>query len=218
MRNVTRTERPACLTTHGRRWTKEYLEAVATGDKDLIGRRRKKYNHPEVRSELDAMYRNLCCYCESQVGPVRADQIEHRMPVDDFPGRAFDWVNLHLACGGCNGLKSNKWNASHSILDAVKDVPITRHLGYESRASGVRRVGLTRRGRTTVSHTKLNREKLREARDTTMLEAVGLIIEIRERIAKDPDDPLAANRLEELEERYEGPYGSMIRWAVSTLL
>ena len=67
------------------------------------------------------MYENFCCYCESEVGAVRADQIEHRMPINGgFPARAFDWDNLHLACGGCNGKKWNKWDAVHPIWDAVQ--------------------------------------------------------------------------------------------------
>ncbi|HEV2046323.1 MAG TPA: HNH endonuclease [Chthoniobacterales bacterium] len=161
----------------------------------------------------------MCCYCESQVGPVRADEIEHRMPINGgFPGSAFDWDNLHLACSGCNGEKSNQWDAAHPILDAVTDVPIEDHLGYECSDSGVRQLWLTPRGHTTESHAKLNRDKLRGARDTIMIKVVGLIQEIRNRLENDPADVLAANRRQGLEEMYTGPYGSMIRWAATTLL
>lgn len=164
------------------------------------------------------MYRNLCCYCESQVGPVGAHQIEHRMPVDGFPRNAFEWDNLHLACSACNRAKSNKWNVTHPILDAVIDVPISDHVDYESRLTGIRRVGLTMRGRTTVLHADLNREKLRDARTAVMMEIVGVIQEIHKRLDTDATDPLVENRRDELEERYTGQYGSMIRWAVTTLL
>ena len=82
----------------------------------------------------------------------------------------------------------------------------------------MRRCGLTQRGRTTVSHADLNRQKLREARTTTMIKVVGVIQEIRERLKRDSADPLAASRIDELEEMCAGSYGSMIRWALTTLL
>ena len=218
MRNVTRTSKPASLRRNDSRWKTELLEAVRSGDQQLIKRRKHRCKNPDVRSALDAMYRNRCCYCESQVGAVRADQIEHRMPVEPFREQAFEWDNLHLACSGCNRAKSDKWNPTHPILDAVTDVPITEHLDYDSRVTGVRRVGLTPRGQTTVSHAGLNRDKLREARTITMSHVLGLVMQIRQRLALNLEDPLAASRREELEEMCDGPYGSMIRWAITNLL
>jgi uncharacterized protein (TIGR02646 family) len=218
MRNVTRNAKPRCLIRNSSRWRDEYLVAISAGDAVLTKRRRGRYNHKEVRCALDKMYRNLCCYCESQVGPVKADQIEHRMPIQGFPRMAFDWKNLHLACGGCNGAKKDQWDPNNPILDAVADVPIDDHLGYRCSETGVRRTWLTPRGRTTASHADLNREKLRGARSETMIKVVGVIQQIRERLAVDPTDALALNRRAELEEMYTGQYGSMIRWAVTTLL
>ncbi len=218
MRNVTRASKPASLKRNGSRWKRELLEAVRSGDQKLIKSRKQRYNQPDVRSDLDAMYRNRCCYCESPVGAVGADQIEHRMPVRFFKEEAFEWDNLHLSCGGCNRAKSDQWNSTHPVLDAVTDVPITEHLDYESRRTGVRRLGLTPRGQTTVSHAGLNRDKLRGARTTTMSHVVGLVIEINRRLALNLEDPLAASRRDELEEMCDGPYGSMIRWAMTNLL
>lgn len=218
MRNVIRTSRPPALTRNSRRWRDEYLAAIAAGDVVLIKRRRTRYNHKEVRGALDSMYRNLCCYCESHVGPVKADQIEHRMPIELFPRNGFDWNNLHLACVGCNGAKSDKWDAANPILDAVTDVPIEDHLDYECSETGVRRIWKTSRGYTSASHANLNREKLRGARNEVMIKVVGVIQEILGRLANDANDAQALNRRTQLEEMYTGPYGSMIRWAVATLL
>lgn len=218
MRNVTRTRKPICLARYGAGWKKSFLKANKSHDKAKIRRARLKYNHPQVRDALNTMYRNLCCYCENPVGAVRADEIEHREPVTVFPKKTFEWDNLHLACSGCNGAKSNKWTAAHPVLDAVADVPISRHLGYEASETGVRQVPLTRRGRTTVEHTDLNREKLRQSRGQVMIRIVGLIQDIRLRHIVDRDDPVAANAIARLEEMYSEQYGSMIRWAVETLL
>lgn len=164
------------------------------------------------------MYRNLCCYCESPVGPVKADEIEHRMPVDPFPEKTFDWDNLHLACSGCNVIKSNQWDDTHPILDAVTDQPIGDHLGYKSSVTGVWRDVRTRRGRTTVEHCELNREKLKEARTQVFGGVLHLVEEINRRLRADPDDPIAASRRDELEELCLGPYGSMIRWTIESFV
>jgi len=140
------------------------------------------------------------------------------MPVDVFPESAFDWDNLHLACAACNRAKWNKWDTAHPILDAVVDVPIEHHLYYRCSDTGVRRAWRTPRGRTTESHANLNRENLRGARNQIMIKVVGVIQEIRERLQNDRADALALNRRAELEDMYTGQYGSMIRWAVTTLL
>lgn len=214
MRNVARTKEPKVLARNGRRWAKEFGEAIHSGDTKLIALRRRKYNTPEVRKALSVMYQDLCCYCESEVGPVGADQIDHRIPVDHSSAKAFEWDNLHLACAGCNCAKSKKWDTENPILDAVADVPITDHLDYDSTETGIRRLALTNRGRVTVDHAALNREALRNARTAAMLAALGVIRVINRRRASNPSDPIAASRLDELEERFNGAYGSMIRWAV----
>jgi uncharacterized protein (TIGR02646 family) len=213
-----RTPKPVCLVRNGSRWTHELLEALASGSRDQVRKARAKYNHPEVRQALDAMYDNLCCYCESAVGAVRADEIEHRRPVTGFPRYAFRWDNLHLACSGCNGAKSDRWDAANPILDAVRDAPIERHLGYESSETGVRQTSRTRRGHTTIEHASLNREKLRQSRSQVMLRVVGVIQEVHLLRDADPDNPVAADRFARLREMYAGEYGSMIEWAVDTLL
>lgn len=218
MRNIRRTSKPHCLTKNSRKWTREFLSALRRGDQKLIKQRRMRYNHGQVRTGLDDMYGNRCCYCESAVGPVRADQIEHRKPIEHFPRLAFEWTNMHLACGGCNNAKSNKWNNSYPILDAAGRTPIGRHLHYKSTETGVRRVWLTPRGRTTVRDADLNREQLRLARTLIMAKVLGVLEEIRNRRRVDPLDISAANSLEELREMYTGQYGSMISWLVETYL
>ncbi len=218
VRNVTRKPKPACLTRNARRWKKEFLQALKGDDAKLIKRRRARYNHKEVRQTLNTMYRNFCCYCESPVGPVRADQIEHRMPVDGFPGEAFEWKNLHLGCGGCNGAKSNQWDAANPILDAVIDIPLDSHLAYQTSRMGVRCISKTPRGWTTLKHADLNREPLRLARGAVFLEVLDVIKAIRDRLRIDADDMDAANREQELREKCDGEYGSMIHWAIAEWL
>jgi uncharacterized protein (TIGR02646 family) len=59
-----------------------------------------------LRDLLLAQQRGLCGYCEqrltSQTGVLHAMdwQIEHVLPKSGGPGRALDWTNLILCCGG----------------------------------------------------------------------------------------------------------------------
>lgn len=214
MRDAERGRKPDILRKHAARWAREYVEAVERGDKQLIRRRRSRYNHAQVREALGDMYRHYCCYCEGEVSAVRADQIEHRMPVVQFPESTFDWDNLHLSCTGCNQAKSDQWDSRYPILDAVKDAPVDQHLTYEESSSGIRRVSLTQRGRTTIKHADLNRNKLREGRAAVFLGVLGVVKEIRTRLEEDPSDSTALDRLDELVEKSADRYGSMIAWAI----
>jgi uncharacterized protein (TIGR02646 family) len=218
LRNVARVPRPKSLRNNAARWKKEFLDALKKKDKKLISSRRTRYNRPDVCDALDSMYRNLCCYCESQVGPVGANQIEHLRPVRRFPGRTFEWTNLHLVCAACNRAKSKQWNPDYPILDPVVDVPIDNHLDYALSETGVRRTWQSERGHTTVDHPKLNRPKLREARGCVFFGVLEVIRGIRRRMKADPKDFEAANQRDELQEKCLGEYGSMIQWAIQDWL
>ena len=50
-----------------------------------------------------------CAYCECSINAERVGQVEHFKPKAIFPLSAYDWDNYLLACGGCNGPKSDKW-------------------------------------------------------------------------------------------------------------
>ncbi|MCH7871782.1 MAG: HNH endonuclease, partial [Planctomycetes bacterium] len=111
------------------------------------------------------MYGGLCCYCETEIGVVAFEHIEHRRPKARFPKHCFDWGNLHLACPKCNQAKGDNWNGRSPILDAVRDSPIGTHMTYDWReVLGVIRSAKTKRGCTTIDHADLNRERLRGVR------------------------------------------------------
>ena len=50
-----------------------------------------------------------CAYCECTINAERVGQVEHFKPKALFPLSAYDWDNYLLACGGCNGSKSDNW-------------------------------------------------------------------------------------------------------------
>ena len=173
MRNVKRIKKPLILKRKASSWTKELLRELGKGaraDKKKLETIYRRYNIPDVKKPLDSMYKNLCCYCESTVGIVDYPHIEHRKPKKDFPKLTFDWDNLNLACGICNISKGDKYNKNAPILDAVIDKPITKHLEYEAEIGGIYRTPKTKKGKTTVEHTDLNRDALLRARLTVYLE------------------------------------------------
>jgi uncharacterized protein YbaR (Trm112 family) len=114
-----------------------------------------------------------------------------------------------LACPKCNQNKGERWREDRPILDSVTDRPIEDHLTYAlSPHAQVMRKARTRRGRTTIDHTKLNRDKLRIARQRAAMSALEVIKNLN--IA--PDSPDSAELRLELEQKSKGEFGSLIRW------
>jgi len=182
-----------------------------------------KYRQAGVLETLKQMYSDgnggcFCCYCETKiVGSF--PEIEHRKPkrgprgnrvFRGFPECALDWDNLHLACEICNNTKKSKWDADNEILDAVKDVPISEHLGYYSSSMGIyRKVQVGKpRGRTTEDHVGLNEDWLLKARAQRFLEVQQLMDEIKEL----GDDPAGFSKRKMLKDMCRGAYGSMVEY------
>ncbi|MFN0201989.1 MAG: aminoglycoside phosphotransferase [Bacteroidia bacterium] len=59
----------------------------------------------EVKNKLTEMCQGAkrCSYCEDSA----ADEIEHFLPKNLYPNKAFVWENYLYACGTCNGPKQN---------------------------------------------------------------------------------------------------------------
>ena len=72
-----------------------------------------RFSHETVRQALRKMQHDKCCYCERYItdwGTGR--QVDHYRPKDRYERLKFDWDNLLLACGECNGAKSNEFPKS----------------------------------------------------------------------------------------------------------
>lgn len=208
MRKVERLDEPDSLRTNKQVWKKELLRCLNDPNcakSKKVKSLKKRYDKKDVRERLGQMYKGYCCYCESNISTVTTEHIEHRKPQSRFPEETFEWENLHLACPDCNGYKSDKYNSSYPILDACKDDP-DDHLSY----AFVYRKALTRRGQTTLDHTKLDRSELVDVR-TRVYERVERIIE---KIKDNPNDPGNASDLRFLEREFEGHYGSLVRTMV----
>lgn len=217
MRNVVRLQKPMSLQRNGANWTRDLLAALKKKNRDSrrLTALFDRYKCADVRDALDRMYSGLCCYCEAEIGVVAFDHIEHRKPKRPFPKNCFAWRNLHLGCPKCNQAKGKKWVAKKPILDSVIDVPIEKHLTYELREIlGVVRYARTARGRTTVDHADLNRDKLRETRSKVAWGVLDVIAELN----RAPKSPRVSQLRLELTEKTRGPFGSLVRWLRETYL
>lgn len=69
--------------------------------------------HVALKEAISAMSGGLCAYCQVPVAASDAGnvpgQVEHFKPKARFPRQAYEVRNYFLACGGCNGRKSDKW-------------------------------------------------------------------------------------------------------------
>jgi uncharacterized protein (TIGR02646 family) len=108
---VVRTNEPDVLRRNRRRWTDQYLTAIAdyenTASERNLARRRsaeRRYNHQDVRNELVGMCHHKCVYCESHVTHIGYPHIEHYRPKSIYPRSCFTWTNLLLGCSICNGV------------------------------------------------------------------------------------------------------------------
>ncbi|MBI3681588.1 MAG: HNH endonuclease [Acidobacteria bacterium] len=118
---------------------KKFKKAARTFEKQPLAKRKakvfsefagdtlKKKKFPTIwgaaKPQLAAMSNDKCAYCEHPIGSKREGQVEHFKPKSLFPTLAYNWNNYFLACGGCNGAKSDKWPDKGSYLrpDGSKD-------------------------------------------------------------------------------------------------
>ena len=105
-----------------------YPEQVAAG-KRLFGQYNRQTNpvFKVVRTRLADMCvgARRCGYCEDSVG----DEVEHIKPKDLYPERVFVWENYLLACGQCNGGKSNRF----SVINRGRLIDVTRRHNHPIR-------------------------------------------------------------------------------------
>jgi uncharacterized protein (TIGR02646 family) len=153
------------------------------------------YRHPQVKQALVELFHGKCAYCESKIPHVDYGHIEHYRPRWRFPGLTFDWSNLLLACGTCNGAghKGDRFPAEDEggpLVNPCEDDP-SKHLDFrfdrDTRLASV--YGKTPRGITTEKVLGLNRPELRAFRSTEVCKLAVLA-----RLAR--TDPEARSLLE----------------------
>lgn len=80
------------------------------------------YEKEDVVERLIKDFHNKCYICE--IDKLQDPQVEHLLPHKNgkYPDRKFDWENLFLSCGHCNGIK-NQEKYDVGIIDCCKIDP-----------------------------------------------------------------------------------------------
>lgn len=169
MIRVQKGQAPPVLAANAATWTKDLLAAKAAKAAKKI---ESRYQSHEVKAALVRDFHGKCAYCESFIRHVDYGDIEHFRPKANPKWRhlTFDWNNLLLACGRCNGRE----NKGTRFPEASEDGPIVNpceeepsdHLRFEFEpAAKLASVyGRTPRGVTTEQVLGLNRKELRAER------------------------------------------------------
>ncbi|MEW5818376.1 MAG: retron system putative HNH endonuclease, partial [Spirochaetota bacterium] len=167
MIKILRSEEPDVLKNNARKWRDELIEAKTEKEKK---RAEKRYNHRQVKNSLEAMFHSKCAYCESKITHVDYGEIEHFRPKSLFPEETFNWNNLFLSCGICNGAqhKGDKFPGADQggpLVNPCDDEPV-EHLKFVfDQQTGLASVyGVTDRGSLTEEIFGLNRVELRKYR------------------------------------------------------
>tara|TARA_R100000935_G_scaffold56635_2_gene88789 strand:- start:107 stop:763 length:657 start_codon:yes stop_codon:yes gene_type:complete len=163
-------DQPVVLIENEVRWTEELLAAIETGDKKVIGAKKKRYNHKDVKSRLKEETNGKCAYCESKVSHVAHGDIEHVTPKSVEPRRTFEWQNLTFACQICNQNKSSL----DGIIDPYNEEPSDslEFWGHFLR-------GTNERGRYTRLMLELDRSDLIEQRALVLKRYADAVESIR---------------------------------------
>lgn len=182
MIKVKRSKIPKSLQGNADRWTKELLEQIKLkgGFSKVTATYKERYKQEDIKESLERMYNGKCCYCETIIGVASYEQIEHLRPksIAKFHHLCFDWNNLHWSCQICNNNKRAQWNEQAPILDPCIDYP-EQHIEFDLSTCKVIPKGGSERGKTTICHVQLNRDKLIRARKRIKDRAMRYILQIK---------------------------------------
>ncbi len=135
----------------------------------------RRYVAAEERKIIAERARGRCEYCQSPADyATQSFSVEHIVPVSRGGDTLLD--NLALACPGCNAYKHAKINAFDPVDGIIVSLYNPREQKWQDHFAWnedfTRIVGLTARGRATVSALQMNRPGLVNIRQA--LFAVGL--------------------------------------------
>lgn len=219
MIRIHRDPAPAALKKQGARWKAALLSARQrlaqappkgrASAARAVALAEEKYRHAAVKETLVRMFHGKCAYCESKITHVDYGHIEHFRPKSLFPDRTFEWTNLFLACGVCNGgeFKGDRFPEAADngpLVNPCDDDPAGHFRFDHDPGTGLASVyGTTPRGATTERLLGLNRPALRAVRSRDVQRLAALA-----RFAQ--SDPEAAKLLEEAR-RDNAPYAAFAR-------
>jgi 5-methylcytosine-specific restriction endonuclease McrA len=124
MIKINKGEKPKILHDNSDVWVDDLLGYIHR-NQEVPSALGSKYNHPEIKEALKKETYSKCMYCESKVGHVSYEHIEHIRPKakGKYPELTFDWDNLGLACPKCNMNKSDEFDPLLPLLNPYVDQP-----------------------------------------------------------------------------------------------
>lgn len=124
MIKLTKSSEPATLAANKTAWTAQLLAHIAAGIK-VPKSLENNYNTKEIKDSLRAESESKCMYCESMVGHITFEHIEHIKPKAKhrFPQLTFEYHNLGLSCPKCNMNKSDTYDNTTPFIDPYNDNP-----------------------------------------------------------------------------------------------
>jgi uncharacterized protein (TIGR02646 family) len=170
MIQVKRSPIPRILANKAAEWVGALQRAGSASDRK---RAQEKYRHPSIKSALVRLFHGKCAYCESHIRHVDYGHIEHYRPKSGPRGRpdlCFEWTNLLLACGICNGgdFKSHHFpeaaDGGPIINPCDEDPAVHFEFRFDAKLGLASVYGTTKRERTTEKLIGLNRPELRSYR------------------------------------------------------
>ena len=177
MIRVTKGVEPQSLRENGAEWTTQLMTHISEGTK-IPDNLKNKYNQTDVREALRTECHGKCMYCESRIGHITYDHIEHIKPKakDKYPKLTFTWENLGLTCPMCNMNKKDEYDEAAPFVNPYEDDP-DRHFvaagGLVYHRAGDLRAEVTER------KLELNRPELLEQR----LERINAVRALADRYA-----------------------------------
>ncbi len=219
MIRVQRSNPPPHLTRWAEKWTTELLNAIEQYKNGYSGPPPdslwNKYNKDYVKQALRQMFHDKCAYCESKITHVDYPHIEHYRPKRQCPHLTFQWENLLLACGICNGTayKGDRFPVQDDddnkplLLNPCDDDP-NQHICFEQ----ARLVPLTDRGRKSEELLRLNRDALfdRRREKYVLILGIRLLVEQYENNGDAANAQVWRTEIEKMASA-EAEYAAMVR-------
>ena len=167
-------QKPETLNSQATHWT-EQLMALVNAGQPIPSALQSRYKQPDVKAQLERETYGKCMYCESKIGHIAYEHIEHIKPkaVGRYPALTFDWNNLGLACPKCNGNKGDSYDEQVPYVNPYVDDPTDFLTAFG--ALIYHRLG-NARGELTEKGLDLNRLQLIEQRKER-LDAIRLLFD-----------------------------------------
>lgn len=205
-------EIPLSLKEHKDQWTKELMDYVDRGEKvpDNI---KNKYNQADVKEQLRTETNGKCMYCESFIGAIAYEHIEHFKPKSKYPHLTFEWSNLGLACPKCNTNKLNDFDENCPFINPYIDNPNDH---FVAAGTMILSKPNDKRAKITELTLDLNRPELLEARK----ERINSIRSLVDQYISETNAFLKDLLLKEIQKESSGdkPYSMCVKSVVNQLI